>query len=82
MIQKARKYSEYMIVALIMLSVSAGGIYFNFVTLYGLVLPDSEVSDLYKDEWRSFSPEVLLSVTEQFDNYHTLMEFGDVSSSG
>lgn len=42
-----------------MLSVSAGGIYFNFVILYGLVSPDSEVSDLHQDEWRPFSPEVL-----------------------
>ncbi|MBN1603794.1 MAG: hypothetical protein JW915_19435 [Chitinispirillaceae bacterium] len=45
--------------ALIMLSVSAGGIYFYFVTLYGLVSTDSEVSDLHQDEWRHFSPDVL-----------------------
>jgi thiol:disulfide interchange protein DsbD len=46
-------------VALIMLTVSVGGIYFNFVTLYSLVATDSETSNLEQKEWVPFSPKLL-----------------------
>jgi thiol:disulfide interchange protein DsbD len=46
-------------VALIMLTVSVGGIYFNFVTLYSLVATDTEASNLGQKEWIPFSPKLL-----------------------
>jgi thiol:disulfide interchange protein len=52
-------FRKRFIVALIMLTVSAGGIYFNFVTLYRLISTDSEVSNLKQDEWSPFSSKVL-----------------------
>jgi thiol:disulfide interchange protein len=47
------------IVALIMIFISGGGFYFNFVTLYSLISTNSDVSNTGKDEWIPFSPNLL-----------------------
>jgi thiol:disulfide interchange protein len=47
------------IVALIMIAISAGGVYFNFVTLYSLISTDSELSNIGKNEWIPFSTKLL-----------------------
>jgi thiol:disulfide interchange protein len=47
------------IVALIMLTVSGGGVYFNFVTLYSLISTNSDMSNAGRDEWIAFSPKLL-----------------------
>lgn len=47
------------IVGLIMLIISAGGVYFNFVTMYNLISTDSDLSKTGKNEWVTFSPKLL-----------------------
>jgi thiol:disulfide interchange protein len=61
------------VVALIMLSVSGAGVYFNFVTLYSLISNGSDTSIVGKDEWVSFSPKLLKDA--HANGQHVMIDF-------